>query len=80
MMIIGDDAQLPPVGESESAALSRRWMEGYGLNVRECVLKTVARQKNDSGILQNATTVRGLIENNAPIRLPRLDIDGYIDV
>lgn len=58
MLLLGDDAQLPPVGSIVSPALSTDYMSGYGLEVSEHTLTEVARQALDSGILQNANTIR----------------------
>ena len=58
MLLLGDDAQLPPVGSIISPALSTDYMSGYGLEVSEHTLTEVARQALDSGILQNANTLR----------------------
>lgn len=58
LMLLGDTAQLPPVGEEESPALSTRLLESYGLNVREKTLTQVMRQLSESGILYNATAIR----------------------
>ena len=57
-LFIGDRAQLPPVGEEESPALSRAVIESYGMTVYECDLDEVLRQSQESGILWNATKVR----------------------
>jgi ATP-dependent exoDNAse (exonuclease V) alpha subunit len=59
MMLIGDKAQLPPVGEDESPALAAEALRGYGLKVYECDLDQVLRQSDSSGILWNATRIRG---------------------
>lgn len=58
LLLVGDAAQLPPVGEELSPALSRPALEGYGLNVWEAELTEVVRQKEGSGILWNATRLR----------------------
>ena len=64
LMLIGDHAQLPPVGESESPALSKDIIEGYGMTVYEAELDEVLRQGSRSGILQNATGIRrGVIDS-----------------
>lgn len=62
LILIGDCAQLPPVGLYESPALSREYMSVYG-DVRFENLTTVVRQASESGILRNATTLRELISN-----------------
>ena len=58
MLLIGDKAQLPPVGEDESPALMADVLRGYGMKVYECDLNQVLRQSEDSGILWNATRIR----------------------
>ena len=58
LLLLGDDAQLPPVGSSVSPALQEDYMQKYGLEVSCSVLTEVARQALDSGILANASSVR----------------------
>ena len=58
MLLLGDDAQLPPVEMDESNALVSDYLRGYGLEVMTYTLTQVARQALDSGILRNATTLR----------------------
>lgn len=58
LLLLGDDAQLPPVGQTSSLALSADYLQGYGLKVTESTLTEVARQALDSGILRNATQMR----------------------
>ena len=58
MLLLGDDAQLPPVGNSESKALEASFLSGYGLDVTSFCLTKVERQALDSGILSNATAIR----------------------
>ena len=58
MLLLGDNAQLPPVGSEESQALEPDFLAGYGLNVSSFTLTQVARQALDSGILRNATALR----------------------
>ena len=48
LLLIGDKAQLPPVGEEESPALSASMLQGYGLSVYECDLNEVVRQSQQS--------------------------------
>ena len=61
LILVGDTAQLPPVGQEESPALDRLLLETYGLEVLECELTEVVRQAYESGILHNATLIRELI-------------------
>jgi ATP-dependent exoDNAse (exonuclease V) alpha subunit len=80
MMLVGDTAQLPPVGEEEAPALQRAVMECYGLRVFECDLSEVVRQEEKSGILWNATMIRQLITHDEATALPRIMIKGFADV
>ena len=58
LLLMGDTAQLPPVGEEESPALSVSQLASYGLHVYEKTLTQVMRQLSESGILYNATAIR----------------------
>ena len=64
MLLIGDKAQLPPVGEEESPALMADVLRGYGMTVYECDLNQVLRQSEASGILWNATRIRSFFSRN----------------
>jgi hypothetical protein len=64
IIFIGDPAQLPPVGEKISKALSAKFiLENYNQKVQEYTLTQVMRQKGESGILENATMLRNIIES-----------------
>ena len=65
ILLIGDDAQLPPVGSIDSPALDADFMRGYGLEVSQTTLTEVARQALDSGILANASRVRECLVGGA---------------
>ena len=80
MMLIGDKAQLPPVGESESPALLSDVMQGYALKVYECDLNEVLRQNRDSGILYNATLIRRMITHDTQPYLPRIRFATFADI
>lgn len=80
LLLIGDKAQLPPVGESESPALVGSVIESYGLTVYECDLDEVLRQSNDSGILYNATTIRRMIDRDELTLLPKIRFRGFADI
>ncbi len=81
IMFIGDSAQLPPVGEEESPALSADVLRRYGLNVSECSLSEVMRQAEGSGILSNATVVRRMIEgDDFAGGLPKVKFSGFADI
>ena len=93
MLLIGDRAQLPPVGETESPALSAHVLRGYGMHVYETDLNQVLRQRlqvgghssgmsKDSGILWNATQIRGewREERGERIVLPKIRFQGFTDI
>lgn len=61
VILVGDQAQLPPVGYSYSPALNPEYMTKYGA-VWNFNLSEVVRQQSDSGILFNATQIRAMIE------------------
>ncbi len=71
-IFVGDSAQLPPVGEDESAALNVDFMAGYG-GVYGRTMDEVVRQSQDSGILFNATLVRCMLENGL-VDVPMLEM------
>jgi exodeoxyribonuclease-5 len=80
LLMLGDDAQLPPVGELESPALSAQALSLYGLGVQEFCLENVMRQLQESGILHNATVLR---EYTRDVAMPggfRFKLDGFKDV
>lgn len=62
VIFVGDPAQLPPVGESRSNALSADYFREHGLKVVEEELTEVLRQKGDSAILKNAMMIRNILE------------------
>lgn len=84
LMLIGDGAQLPPVGSSESPALSANYLQSIaGLNVYESELTEVVRQESQSGVLANATLVRRRIaemENGDEVAMPLFDLKDVDDV
>lgn len=79
LVLIGDRAQLPPVGEEESPALMSGVLEGYGLKVYEVDLNQVLRQSEESGILWNATEVRCMMAEDR-WSLPKIRIEGFDDI
>ena len=76
LLLIGDKAQLPPVGETESPALTAGVLQGYGLTVYETDLVEVLRQSQESGILWNATRIRGSDGQS----LPMIRFQGFTDI
>ena len=79
LILVGDTAQLPPVGEEESPALSKSVLEGYDMNVIEVNLTEVVRQERESGILWNATHIRQLMQEELFWEFPRMNV-GFPDV
>jgi exodeoxyribonuclease-5 len=77
LVLIGDTAQLPPVGEEESPALSDEVMKGYGLHVQSVDLVQVVRQAQQSGILWNASNLRQHIEREKFEVLPKIRANIY---
>ena len=65
IVFVGDYAQLPPVGQTFSPAMSAEYLqETYHASCREAMLKEVVRQVEDSFVYKNATFVRDAIESN----------------
>lgn len=82
LILIGDSAQLPPVGLDCSPALAKDYMEGFG-GVMFSTLTTVVRQAEGSGILRNATMLRERIASGYGdefIDDLKLDIRGFDDI
>ncbi len=82
LILVGDAAQLPPVGLDASPALSKSFMDGFG-GVRYSELTSVVRQAAESGILRNATRLREMIAGSAGDELFtdwKLDMEGVDDI
>ena len=79
LLLTGDAAQLPPVGEFESPALSSHVIADYGLRVYEANLNEVLRQSAESGILWNATVIRSLIGQYID-GAPKIRLEGFADI
>lgn len=79
LILIGDNAQLPPISLDRSPALDVPYMEGYG-PVEWVSMKSVVRQELESGILYNATLLRKAIALEETGSLPKLQVKGYNDV
>ena len=79
LILLGDVAQLPPVGSTESPAMVPANFKRLGLHVSRAVLTDTARQSRTSGILRNATWLRRAMLMD-PLPAPRLILDGYEDL
>ena len=69
LLLLGDDAQLPPVFQEYSPALDVKKLESMGLDVTSHTLTEVLRQSQESGILVNATHIRQNIESPESLQL-----------
>jgi len=81
LILVGDTAQLPPVGLDVSPALSKNELDSYDRIVYEFELTDVVRQDHNSGILFNATLIRNLITSEyfSPGYF-KLQCEGFEDV
>jgi len=79
LILIGDTAQLPPVGLDVSPALDKKHLERMGLRITEFFLSDIVRQALDSGILENATRIRQQI-NDGDISIPKIITGNFPDI
>jgi len=80
LMLVGDTAQLPPVGSEDSPALDTNLMKDkFGLDVFSFEMTDVVRQQKDSGILFNATKVREMVRKKRE-KMPQIVTKGYKDI
>jgi exodeoxyribonuclease-5 len=77
LLLIGDPAQLPPVGSDHSPALETKDLKEMGLTAGVVQLTEVVRQAEESGILVNATELRAQLKEEKP--MPQF-ISGFADV
>ena len=80
IIFLGDDAQLPPVGQQNSPALEISKLASYGLHVTESSLTNVVRQARESGILHNATMLRQRLAENDVINRPTFNLEHFADI
>ena len=79
LILVGDVAQLPPVGSVVSPALDVNVLRNTGFALETFELRQVIRQSEGSGILMNATAVRQQV-NDGDLSIPELVLDGYSDI
>ncbi len=79
LILVGDSAQLPPVGSALSPALDPKALAEYGFGLVTSELKQVVRQSETSGVLMNATRVRLQIADN-DLAHPSIDCLNFKDV
>lgn len=80
LMLVGDTAQLPPVGLNISPALDPKIVEEYNMDVLVADLKDVVRQTQSSGILANATSIRKIISEGNAMRFFTIKLEGHYDI
>ncbi|MBD5357802.1 MAG: AAA family ATPase [Bacteroides sp.] len=80
MILVGDLAQLPPVGQTDSPAMNIERLRQLGLNPISFSLEVPVRQAAGSGILYNATIVRQFLLSNFSPEKFRLKSTGFPDV
>lgn len=80
LLLIGDEAQLPPVMQEISPALQIGTLQGYGLDVSSTTMTQIVRQAENSGILFNATHIRNALLENTTELFPKLSLDGFEDI
>lgn len=78
LVLMGDSAQLPPIGFEESPALDFDYVSQYSHLAEEVTLTEVVRQAGESGILYNATLLREEIERG-DLDAPRFRCGGFDD-
>jgi len=77
LILVGDTAQLPPVGLDISPALDFNYLKGsYNLTTHSFEMKEVMRQALDSGILYSATLLRDKLSDKDS-SLPMLELNGF---
>lgn len=73
LLLVGDSAQLPPVGSDQSPALNINYLKArYHLNINSFELKQVVRQEAESAILKLATEIRNRLYQNRQFSIPRV--------
>lgn len=80
LLLIGDEAQLPPVMQEYSPALKIEILQGYGLEVFYSTMTQIVRQAKDSGILFNATQIRNILLKEETAQCPKLEIQNFTDI
>lgn len=80
LLLIGDEAQLPPVMQESSPALQIDILKGYGLDVTSTTMTQIVRQAQNSGILFNATQIRNALLENTTELFPKLKLEGFEDI
>lgn len=80
MLMMGDEAQLPPVGQTEANAMKPPRLRSLGLDPQYHILDVPMRQEGGSGIIHNATLVRQMLSDPRLAATPALDVEGFPDI
>ena len=80
MILMGDTAQLPPVSETESPALSTGFLQQYSSQIKVINLTEVVRQDKESGILFNATHIRESLRKETCSLYPKMQLSRFADM
>lgn len=80
LILLGDTAQLPPVGSVESPAMSAPAFKALGLKVMRATITRTVRQRRQSGILYNATWLRRAMQNPDELPEPQITVGDFDDV
>lgn len=79
LVLIGDTAQLPPIGSKDANALSKEYLKQYSSNVYGVTLTDVVRQAQESLIIKNATNLRTILQNELTDKFPKLIANSKMD-
>lgn len=79
LILLGDTAQLPPVGSQESPAMSPETLKAMGLKVTRVTMTETVRQARQSGILYNATLLRRMMQLEQ-LPVPQLVLSPFSDI
>ena len=79
LILVGDTAQLPPVGLPFSQAMDKSFLQNYNISVQDCELHEVVRQAKESGILYNATAIRNLMGSDN-LNYPKFTLQRFQDI
>lgn len=79
MILVGDTAQLPPVGCTDSPAMDKDKLRAFGLKVMYATMTATVRQAHDSGVLYNATWLRRAMRHD-PLPIPAIHLRGVSNV
>lgn len=80
LILVGDSAQLPPVGQNSSLAMNPDRLRHLGLTPILYTLQKPVRQASESGIILNATNIRNHLLQNISVKDFYLIKSGFDDI